>query len=256
MMVLKKHLTLLLTTLLFLSTSCHSAHKNAPNSSLETESSSSPSFPAIASIVDNWRGDLPQEVRQTSASIEELFTQSAKTQSRLEIKLKQVTNQVGGSTLILPPDGLKSYARFKEKLAEEEHDDFRLILDVARASIAVARFSDIPKVFNAIVSVYGAQQIVFLKDRINYPTAARYRDFKINIKDPDNQVIFEVLISSKPILDVKLSAGHKLYEETRTIQGRANLEGRDLSASEQLQVDRLNGQAKQLYENAFQRSAR
>jgi hypothetical protein len=56
------------------------------------------------------------------------------------------------------------------------------------------------------------------------------------------------------MLDVKNGTGHQLYEQTRSIRAKAKAENRPLSAEEVQQVQALERQQQQLYDEAYERS--
>lgn len=93
-------------------------------------------------------------------------------------------------------------------------------------------------------------EIVKIKDRFARPTPEGYRDMLINVRASSGHVM-EVQLHLKQILEVKEGAGHKLYEEIRSIIARAKTEDRALTAQELNRVLELRTESKKLYDKAW-----
>jgi hypothetical protein len=72
----------------------------------------------------------------------------------------------------------------------------------------------------------------------------------VNVK-ASNGYVCKVQLHLKQILEVKGGAGHKIYEEVRTIQANAAKAGRALTPDEVQQVARLRAQSRELYDAAI-----
>jgi hypothetical protein len=91
-----------------------------------------------------------------------------------------------------------------------------------------------------------------MKDRFQAPVNG-YRDMLINVEMPNGHIV-EVQLHLRGVLDVKNGVGHQLCEQTRSIRARAKSENRPLTAEEAAQIQAVERQQKQLYDEAYERS--
>lgn len=152
----------------------------------------------------------------------------------------------GPVILIGPP---KSKKRSVEKIEGEMGGDWSKLGDIVRSSIAVDSMDDIEKTMAALRKS-GLKLARKPKDRFAKPTSAGYRDLMMSVVYPNGH-IGELQLHLKPVLKAK-DAGHKYYEDVRTIEGKAQKEGRKfLTEEEQKVVDEANAKMKKLYDDAW-----
>jgi len=157
-------------------------------------------------------------------------------------KMAQINDTIGdGPKTIRAP--LKGAARITEKAIAEEGGDLRKIKDVARATIAVDRVSDVGRTIEVLEGAAKKQgmTILAIKDRNNKPAVGGYRDVLIHMKHKDG-TISEVQINTKQMITAKEGKGHKLYETIRN------------PSSTRSQKDRAERESEQLYSRAWQKS--
>lgn len=179
---------------------------------------------------------LPKKVDQPAKTQEELFRMGAEGLDQLKTWLdkgKGVSSRLGHRLMTKGPDEvtpeewqqpggmlfiapLKGEKRAKEKVEGEYGGDWGQLRDVVRCSIAVdgmAEMKDLLKRFDES----GMKLPMQPKDRFNrIKLGSGYRDVLMNVKLP-NGMLAEVQLHLKGILLAKI-AGHKHYEETRTIE--------------------------------------
>ena len=183
--------------------------------------------------------------QQSSADLDVLFQQAAEA----DVVLKAITNQIAtetGGTPMFPP-GLKGKARTMEKIAADYGGDASRILDLSRASIVYDNFEALQK---GLAALEGQVEIVRGKDRFEKPTAGGYRDIVLNVRMPNGHIV-ELQLHLKQIMEVKQGKGHEIYEKTRAIEAKAQLEGRDLTAQETAEIKALEAESRAAYDAAF-----
>jgi hypothetical protein len=182
---------------------------------------------------------------QSTADIEVLYQQAAVAQKDLASGVGDIAARTGGKPMI--PTALKGRERALEKVAAEYGGDASNLTDLARASIEYEKMDDLTK---GLAELQKRFPSVRVKDRFAKPTEAGYRDILVNVKAPNGHVC-EVQLHLKQILEVKGGAGHKIYEEVRTIQANAAKAGRSLTPEELKRVATLQAQSRELYDAAF-----
>ena len=213
---------------------------------------------------------LPDSPRQPAKTEQELFSQGEKAFGQLKTWLNRgngVDKSLGlqvadisegkmpdldkpGGVLIIAP--LKGKKRATEKVESDYGGDWSRLTDVVRASIAVDTCSELGGVMETLRKS-GMKLAKKPKDRFTKPTSAGYRDIMMNVELPNGH-IGELQVHVKEILKAKDEA-HKLYEKTRTIEGKASREGRtELTTEEQKIVGDANKESEELYTGAFEKA--
>jgi len=152
-----------------------------------------------------------------------------------------------GPIILIGP--MKKQDRSKEKVEADFGGDWSRLGDIVRASVAVDSFDQVEEVL-AQLKKTGLKLARQPKDRFDTPTSAGYRDVMINVVYPNGHV-GELQLHLKGVLKAK-DAGHKFYEEVRSIEGKAKKEGRDTLTEEELKViTEANDKMKALYDEAW-----
>lgn len=148
---------------------------------------------------------------------------------------------------------MKEEGRSKQKVEADYKGDWTQLKDVVRSSIAVQSFADIPKTIAALEKA-GMKLAQQPKDRFKNPTEAGYRDISLSVVYPNGH-IGELQIHLKDILVAK-TEGHKFYEKVRTIEAKAEKEGkRELTKEERAVVDEANAKMRVLYDAALKKAS-
>lgn len=155
-----------------------------------------------------------------------------------------------GPVILIGP--MKKQERAKEKVEADFGGDWSKLSDIVRASVAVDSFDDLEGVVKTLKE-RGLKLARKPKDRFAKPTSAGYRDILMNVTYPNGHV-GELQLHLKSVLKAK-DAGHKLYEDVRSIEAAAKKEGRDtLTEEEQKTVDEANRKMRELYEKAWNKA--
>lgn len=149
---------------------------------------------------------------------------------------------------------LKSKERAKEKVDSDFGGDWSRVGDVVRASVALDSYSQLEDVIKKLEST-GLKLARKPKDRFENPTDAGYRDVLLNVVHPNGHV-GELQLHLKPILHAK-DAGHKFYEDVRSIEAKAKKEGRTTMTDEETKkVNDANQKMKDLYDDAWKKATK
>ena len=156
---------------------------------------------------------------------------------------------MGGEAAVVP---LKGSTRAVEKVINEYDGDVSKLKDLLRTTISIKSLKDTNKAIDAIKAKYG--EPVKLKNTLD-PSAdsvggSGYRDVNMVFEVKGSYV--EVQVNMKLMLEVKHGEGHAVYEEVRTIIGKASGEKRPMTKTEVNQVAKLNARSKQLYSAAWE----
>lgn len=112
---------------------------------------------------------------------------------------------------------LKSEQRAKEKVEQDYNGDWSQLRDMVRATIAVPRVTQIPKVL-AELKAAGIELAQKPKNNLVKPLPGGYRDLNLIVKLP-NGLLAELQVHVKPMTLAK-EKGHEPYETTRAIVGK------------------------------------
>jgi hypothetical protein len=112
---------------------------------------------------------------------------------------------------------LKGEARAKEKVASDYKGDWSQVRDMVRATIAVPKVTQIPKVL-AELKKNGMELAQKPKNNLVKPLAGGYRDINLIVKMP-NGLLAELQIHIKPMTLAK-EQGHEPYEVSRSIEAK------------------------------------
>lgn len=144
------------------------------------------------------------------------------------------------------PD-LKGFERTLEKINHDYHGDFKKVLDLIRGSIVVDNLVTLRLAIKEFNNYY---KIAQTKNRFKQPLDSGYRDFVEIFYDEKANLYGEMQFHLHPIFVFKDEA-HALYEKTRSIEGKAKLEQRELSNQEKEEITILLKKSKEGYEQAF-----
>jgi hypothetical protein len=162
-------------------------------------------------------------------------------------KKEEIDFDKPGPIIVIGP--MKKQERSKEKVEADFGGDWSRLGDIVRSSVAVDSFDQVEDVL-AKLKKSGLKLARQPKDRFEKPTDAGYRDVMINVEYPNGHV-GELQIHLKGVLKAK-DAGHKFYDEVRTIEGKAKKEGRETLTDEEAKVVKeANDKMKALYDEAW-----
>lgn len=152
-----------------------------------------------------------------------------------------------GPVILIGP--MKKRARVDEKAKSDYGGDYGQVRDIVRASVAVDSMDQLDEVMKKLKES-GLKLAKKPTDRFAKPTEAGYRDLMMNVVYPNGH-IGELQLHLKGVLKAK-DAGHKYYEEVRTIEGKAKREGRTTMTDDELKtVNEANAKMKKLYDDAW-----
>lgn len=189
-----------------------------------------------------------------------LYERSAKSSRVLERVCNEIATEIEGTIVQIAP--LKSMARVKEKAYSDygvEVGDsaeknriamYQAITDIVRGSLI---FDDYTKLRHAMDLFNEKLPFINVKDRFANPVDG-YRDVLANFKDNENNVIGEIQFHLRQIIHIKNTVGHALYEDVRTIEGKAKAENRELTPEEIEQVADLKARMTAVYNEAFEKA--
>ena len=186
-------------------------------------------------------GDTP---RQGSNDLDQLYRDAAAAQQELSSLTRSIADELGGTPRI-PPE-LKGRARAQEKIDADYGGDPSRITDLARSTI---EFENPTQLRQAMERLRGSTEIVRVKDRFENPVDG-YRDVMMNVRMSNGHIV-EVQLHLRAILEVKNGPGHALYEQVRSIDARAQTEGRPLTPDETSRRAQLVEEMTGLYDAAF-----
>ena len=214
---------------------------------------------------------LPAEVKQPKSEPDALFKHAKEAhEQQLDwlnrgkgldsvIKAKVVRGDNGdfnidydkpGPVILIGP--MKTQERCKEKVNADFDGDWSQLGDIVRASVAVDSMKDIHATMAALRKS-GLKLARKPKDRFTNPTEAGYRDMLMNVTYPNGHV-GELQLHLKPVLKAK-DAGHKYYEETRSVEAKAKKEGRKTMTPEETEiVNAANAKMRKLYSDAWDKA--
>jgi hypothetical protein len=212
---------------------------------------------------------VPDRIKQPVSTKESLYSQAQEALPLYEKFMGAVSKDVDGAVytdffkalddadagikgpmVVIAP--IKSEASFMRKVMGENGGVFDSVGDLVRGMVMVDTLAEIPQVIAALKKE-GAVFARPVKDRINKPTPAGYRDVMMNIVLPNGHIA-EVQVNTKAMVSAKEREGHKLYEQERDIKASATMEKRDLSDSEKDIIDRLRVAQKEVYTRAWEKS--
>lgn len=216
------------------------------------------------------------KLRQPTEDGDELFDEAGKAMSSFQEVLDMgqgVSKALGGKVstsadvagdqdsfhVIVAP--LKSRDRSDEKVATKYGGDYSRLGDVMRATIVAPRVQDVPQAVDALRKEAAKRgwKLHAPENRFAFeegssvntgPLPSGYMDSAVQLVSPSG-VVAEVQINTAAMVAAKKGGGHKLYEQERSIIGRAQLAGRPMTPEELSQVEGLRQQAQTLYTQAF-----
>lgn len=126
-----------------------------------------------------------------------------------DIESRDILEKDTDWVVVGPVKGLK---RTATKAALEYLGDVGEVKDVLRGTIAVR---DARGMVNALSQLTSTADIINIKDHVNKPLASGYRDLNVLIRLRKSGMLAEVQLITKPMLEAKMTVGHKLYEAMR-----------------------------------------
>jgi hypothetical protein len=117
---------------------------------------------------------------------------------------------------------LKGEKRAREKVDADYGGDWSQVKDMVRATIAVPKVTQIPKVLRTLEQ-NGMELAQQPKNNLVKPLPGGYRDLNLIVRMP-NGLLAELQIHVKPMTLAK-EKGHKPYEVTRSIEGKYKQKG-------------------------------
>jgi len=155
-----------------------------------------------------------------------------------------------GGLLLLAP--VKGGARLQEKVANELGGNWAGVTDFVRGTIAVDSIDEIPQVLEKL-RASGLEFAKQPKDRFSNPLPAGYRDALTVVRLPNGHAA-ELQLHVKSMLPAK-EVAHKLYEQERTILGKAEAEKRPFTEQEMVRVRQLRRRQQKIYQDAWKNAS-
>jgi len=202
-----------------------------------------------------WRqnsGDLATLYEQASQVAESYYDALSKTATtyNADLVLAPPTIRSSDGTQIDNPLGLKGRERALQRI-EDFAGDVSQLTDIVRASLVFKDIDNLYSFLNELGSDNNKSglEVVSIKDRVLNPLDSGYRDVLLKINFGGH--VCELQLHLEPLIEVKNGAGHDLYEQARKFWSRASDEGRALRPEEQMAVDSLNMEMRELYDDAL-----
>jgi hypothetical protein len=194
-----------------------------------------PEIPELAPLSPSARRTL-LEMRQEAEALKPEF----------DAAVRQIAEAIGGDVKLAP---LKGIARSVEKIVADYGGDPTKLKDTLRATIVI----DSPQQARAAVAairqvfdVVGEPRLLLLEP--DAPSPDGYRDLKFNVR-AGNQLA-EIQVNSRAMLEAKSRFHDTHYRRIEQIILKAESEGRDLTAAERAEVQRLDAEQRAGYEAA------
>jgi hypothetical protein len=188
-------------------------------------------------------------LKQPSDDAKELIKMATEIEADYYQKVSRVCYELTECSVKFPPAGGKSLARLYEKVKDGA---FEQIFDYSRATVVVS-FEQTIDALQAILKVFGKQNVYMVKNRILSPAPGGYRDIRLVIYDPTTTFISELLLLSPQMLEAK-SEAHDLYKKARTITDKAEKENRALTRAEAIKVRYYTNQMQIIYDAAYEQA--
>ena len=194
------------------------------------------------------KSDVDKLPAEKQKEFTDVYEKAAANKEFFDSTNAEIAKELGGEAAVVP---LKGSTRAVEKVINEYDGDVSKLKDLLRTTISIKSLKDTNKAIDAIKAKYG--EPVKLKNTLD-PSAdsvggSGYRDVNMVFQVKGSYV--EVQLNMKPMLEVKYGEGHAVYEEVRTIVGKAAGEKRPMTKTEVNQVAKLNARSKQLYSAAW-----
>ncbi|MEO6950362.1 MAG: DUF4157 domain-containing protein, partial [Polyangia bacterium] len=185
-------------------------------------------------------------IRQKTTNLDHLYTEAEKAHESLARATNEIASDVGGRPMV--PSKLKGRARALEKIASDYGGDASRLVDLSRSTIVCEREEQVYQALHELESRY---KVLRIKDRIATPVGG-YRDILVNLEVEGHVV--EVQLHLEAVLEAKNGAGHKLYEEVRSLEGVAARENRALTAAELERLETLKAESQVVYDSAYEKT--
>ena len=194
------------------------------------------------------KSDVDKLPAEKQKEFTDVYEKAAANKEFFDSTNAEIAKELGGEAAVVP---LKGSTRAVEKVINEYDGDVSKLKDLLRTTISIKSLKDTNKAIDAIKAKYG--EPVKLKNTLD-PSAdsvggSGYRDVNMVFEVKGSYV--EVQVNMKSMLEVKHGEGHAVYEEVRTIIGKATGEKRPMTKTEVNQVAKLNARSKQLYSAAW-----
>lgn len=228
--------------------------------------------PAAAEATRNvFQGEETTRVAQEFPTQEKLYEAAAEAKPDFDATLKGVAEDLGAEVpdfeqavknaserpeqpqVILAP--LKGQERANEKIETKYDGDHNKLQDVVRGTVVVPHLRDFPAMVETLRKHAEAHGFKIRKAENRYvdgpedhnvgPTSSGYRDAAVALVHP-NGTVTELQLQTAPMFTAKESEGHKLYEESRSLEAdlkRREKEGAPASPGTEEQGSKLVARA-------------
>lgn len=181
--------------------------KSSPE--FDVEAAAKAMGPAFESQLNKMLADAPAAHAAMEKGLQNVV---AKVGGQMEGNYRMVLEGTG-IRAVMGPD--KSARRIIEKALLETGGDLSQISDVVRSTVVVDKLEDVKRVRDAIGQEF---QVLREKDRFTNPSYG-YRDYMLKVAGANG--VNEIQIHVRPLLKVKETQGHTLYEQFRRAAGNA-----------------------------------
>ncbi|GAA4874923.1 hypothetical protein [Ferrimonas pelagia] len=188
-----------------------------------------------------------RSILQPDLPFERIYAKAPAAQDELNQLVVQAA-LLSGSTTVLPE--IKARDRAELKIATELDGQFRLLTDLARATLVA---DDIEGVLSAYQALASQVEVISLENRFLNPKENGYRDLKVLVRLRQSGLVAEVQLHLSAIEAVKNGEEHKAYQQRQAIERRADVEKRPMTEWERAKVNRLQRYSRALFEEAWQR---
>jgi len=154
-----------------------------------------------------------------------LYKYAAKAKPNFDKILKKIAKENHADALTTP---LKSKKRTIEKAIVNYDGNIPKVSDVLRGSIISRVYGRIDEIVSDIKKNF---DVIRIKNRFEKPKKDEYRDLLINVK-LDN-IVAEIQVHVRELLNVKNYISHLFYEILRTIEAQTKKENRDFFSWEE-----------------------
>jgi len=245
----------------------HHVRKKDEKSKAKEETSSSPGRKSKDLFSKEEIDKLPEKAKQPTGDIKKIYEQAhVAHEKQLDMlnRGKGLDKEIGGTVIrgdkgekvdfdkpgpVILIGPLKKEDRVNEKVTSDYGGDYSQIRDIVRASVAVDSMDQLEDVVSKLKKA-GLKLAKKPNDRFAKPTEAGYRDLMMNVEYPNGH-IGELQLHLKGVLKAK-DAGHKFYEEVRTIEANAKKDGRTtLTDEETKKINEANHKMQGLYQQAW-----
>jgi len=194
------------------------------------------------------KSDITSLKPEAQEKITAMYEKAAEVKDKFDETNKKIAESLGGKAAIVP---LKGTQRAVEKVNADYKGDPSKIRDLLRTTIEINKPSDVENAIEKIKAQYGEPVKIrnALSESAPSVGGSGYRD--VNMTVEIDGAYAEVQINFPAMLKAKEEL-HKNYEVVRSIQAKANIDKRGLTAEEEAEIEKQEKTMIEGYEAAWQ----